>query len=472
MSLQLFLAALRARRRVFLLVLASTLLAAAAASLVLPKSYEASALLLVDAGREEQSLSNALLMPPRERVGYMQTQTDILTSERVARRVVRELRLADDPRLRARFEEQAEGRGSIEHWLTTALRKKLKIETSQSNVIQLRFAAPDPEYAARVVNGFAQAYVDTMLALRVEPTRQAALWFDEQLKSLRANLEQAQERLTRYQREEGIISADERGDVDNARLAELSSELVHAQERTIELRAREQQARGALAAGGLGRLPDVLASEAVRALKADVARGEAALEELATQYGPQHPRYRQRRAENEALRARLDAEAGRVVAGIANQRRQAERRAAELEAALAAQRAHLLGRKEGRNQLAVLTRDVETAQRTYETALQRAVVSQVESRASQTNVVLLNAALPPAKPARPRLALNLLLALAAGTLLGTGLVVLLEMSDRRVHLRSDLAAGLDAPLLGELGAWRPARGRLPSRRAGALPAPG
>ena len=470
MSLQLFFAALRARRRAFLLVLASTVLAAAAVSLALPKSYEARALLLVDATREEQSLSN-VLMPPRERIGYMQTQTDILTSERVARRVVRGLELAQDPALREAFAESG-ATGSIESWLAETLRKKLEVETSQSNVIQLGYASQDPGFSARVVNGFAEAYIDTMLELRVAPTRQAALWFDEQLKSLRANLEDTQERLTRYHRQEGIISADERYDVENGRLTELSSQLVRVQEQVIDLRTRENQARAALGDGGLARLPDVLASEAVRSLKADLARAEAGLEELATQYGPRHPQYLRRSAESRELRARLAAEAGRVVAGIANARRHSERREAQLAAALAAQRARLLELKEGRNQLAVLTRDVETAQRTYETALQRAVVSQVESRASQTNVALLNPAVAPRKPSRPKVVLNIALALAAGTLLGAGLVVLLEMSDRRVHTRGDLIEGTGVALLGELGAWKPARGRLARPSAGALPAPG
>jgi chain length determinant protein EpsF len=464
MSLQLFFAALRARIRAFCLVAGTTVLAAAAVSLALPKSYEARALLLVDATREEQSLSN-VLVPPRERVGYMQTQTDILTSERVARRAVRDLELAQDPALREAFAESG-ATGSIESWIADTLRKKLEVETSQSNVIQLRYAAQDPGFAARVVNGFAQAYVDTMLELRVEPTRQAALWFDEQLKSLRASLEAAQERLTRYHRQQGIISADERSDVENARLADLSAQLVKAEEQVIELRTRARQARAALADGGAERLPEVLASEAVRTLKADLARGAAALEELATQYGPRHPQHRRRAAENAELRARLAAEVERVVAGSAHSRRQAERRAAELHAALQAQRARLLELKEGRNQLAVLARDAETAQRTYETALQRAVVSQVESRASQTNVALLNPAVAPRKPARPKVVLNIALALAAGTLLGAGLVVLLEMFDRRVHTRADLFEASAVPLLGELGAWKPARGRL------ALPAPG
>ena len=45
------------------------------------------------------------------------------------------------------------------------------------------------------------------------------------------------------------------------------------------------------------------------------------------------------------------------------------------------------------NELAVYTRDVETAQRAYDSALQRSTVSKIESRASQTNVALYRQAL-------------------------------------------------------------------------------
>ena len=65
--------------------------------------------------------------------------------------------------------------------------------------------------------------------MRVGPTREAAVWFDEQLKGLRASLENAQAKLTDYHQREGIVSSDERYDVENARLAALSEEATRAQ---------------------------------------------------------------------------------------------------------------------------------------------------------------------------------------------------------------------------------------------------
>jgi uncharacterized protein involved in exopolysaccharide biosynthesis len=141
--------------------------------------------------------------------------------------------------------------------------------------------------------------------------------------------------------------------------------------------------------------------------------------------------------------------------------------------AMAVQRARLLELKENRNEFTVLRRNVESAEKAYDTAMQRQVVSRVESRASQTNVTVLNPAAVPGKPSQPKIALNIALSVVVGTMLGIGIVMLKEMSDRRVRSRGDL--DLEVPLLAVLNAWEPDRNRLlggPSGGARALPSPG
>src|SRR5688572_11419350 len=230
MNLELFLSALRARLGVFVLVLTATIGTAAIVSALIPPAYRATAALLVDV-KDEQSLTSVqrALMMPQERMTYMQTQMDVIMSHKVARKVADELKLADNPKAQEGFAREDTGRGSIEDWLGERLLQSLKVETSQSNIINVSYSSGDPQLAAAIANGFAKAYMDTMLELRVNPTRQAATWFDEQLKTLRANLESAQAKLTDYHRKQGIISSDERGDVATSRLAELSSQLVKAQ---------------------------------------------------------------------------------------------------------------------------------------------------------------------------------------------------------------------------------------------------
>jgi polysaccharide biosynthesis transport protein len=474
-NLYLFFSAMRARFSVFAVLLLVTVLAATAVSLLLPKTFTTTVSLLVDA-KDEQSLSNVLrpLVAPQERISYLQTQMDIINSEKVARKVVQDLDLAYMPAARSPT-GNAENTGvSIEDTLIRNLLENMKVETSQSSVIHVSYSSPDAHLSAAVANGIAKAYIDTMLELRVEPTREAAVWFDEQLKSLRANLEDAQAQLTDYHRRRGIVSADERFDVENTQLEALSEQVSRAREQALQWNTRVQQAREFVGQGGSpDKVPDVLDNPFIQRLKADLLHGEAKLQELATQYGVNHPQYQRQFSENQSLREKLDTEIGKVLVRIDNSAQQSRRQEADTRKAMAAQRAKVLDLKERRNELTVLRRNVESAERAYDTAMQRYVVSRVESRANQTNVTVLNPAVVPNKPSRPRVALNIALSVVVGSMLGIGMVMLMEMFDRRVRSRSDLE--MDVPLLAVLNEWRPTGERLLGRPGGiwpALPKPG
>lgn len=477
MNFELFLSALRARLGLFVLVLLATVAAAAVVSLLIPPAYRATVSLLVDV-RDEQSLSNAqrALMLPQERMTYMQTQIDVITSNKVARKVAQDLKLADNPEARERFAEEDTGRGSIEEWLGEGLLQGLKVETSQSNILTVSYVSGDPELAAAIANGFAKAYMDTMLELRVNPTRQAATWFDEQLKTLRVNLEAAQAKLTDYQRKQGIVASDERNDVAHSRLADLSAQLVKAQGQSFDYLTREERAREFVRGGASpDRLPDVLSNPHIQKLNGELLAGEARLQQLASQYGPNYPLYQRQVSENQALRQQLNSEMSKILSGMENARRQSQQHEQELQRAISAQRSQLLQDKVKRNELAVLTRDVESAQRTYDAALQRSIVSRVESRASEANVNLLAAATAPRRPYRPRIGLNLALAAIVGSILGLGVVIMGELMNRRVRLREDLDLSPEAPLLVVLNARHRGTRQLPGARAGgarALPSPG
>src|SRR5260221_273452 len=78
---------------------------------------------------------------------------------------------------------------------------------------------------ALILNAFAKAYLDTALELRTEPTREAADWFEEQLKGMRTQVTQAQAKVTGFQKEKGIVGADDRMDIEYTRLAEISTQL-------------------------------------------------------------------------------------------------------------------------------------------------------------------------------------------------------------------------------------------------------
>jgi polysaccharide biosynthesis transport protein len=472
MDLNQFLLALRARRKAFAMVMAAVVIAALAVALVVPKRYVSTATILIDA-RDEQSLT-ASRMSPRERAGYIHTQVDLLQSGRVAARVARDLKLAQKPGMREAFEADTGGVGAIDDWIAATLLEKLKVDTSASNVITVTYTAPNAKHAAEVANGFVKAYMATALDLRTEPTREAAEWFEEQLKGLRAEVMQAQTKLASYQKTKGITFPDERADMEGARLAELNTQLLAARNATYDAMTKHRQATELLNSGDTGEIPEVLSNAYVNTVKGDLSRAEARLEEQSQVLGPAHPVYQRTAAEVKGLRDKLVNEMKKVVQGLGNAAEQSRKREQELQQAMAAQQDRVLAMKDYRVDLAVMTRDVESAQRSYDAALARQVAIKVDSKARQTNVALLTPAIEAVRPAHPKVGLIGALSVIVGALLAAAVVYVLEMMDRRVRSRNDLESKLAVPSLGRLSKWQPTGGRLlpaPIRAARALPHP-
>ena len=442
MTFSQFLSVLRARWWVVALVLGLTVATTLVVSLLLPKQYTATASVVVDFKPDPIS---AVMFGGMASPAFMATQVDIITSDRVAQRVVRNLRLNESPQVRQQWLDDTGGEGSIEQWLSALFQRQLDVKPSrESSVINVSYRAPDPRFAAALANAFVQAYIQTALELRVDPARQYAGFFDTRGKEAREAVEKAQSRLSAFQKDNGIVATDERLDVENSRLNELSSQLVALQALASESASRQVQANSAQG----DRLSEVLNNPIVGQLKADINRGEARLQELNTRYGDNHPQVLETKANLAELRTRLDAETRKVTSGVGVTNTINRQREAEIRASLEAQRTKVLRMKAVRDEGLIILREVESAQRAYEQLQQRINQTSLESQTTQSNVNFLTQAEPPLEPSSPRIVLNTLLSIFLGTLLAIGTALLLELRDRRVRNVDDVLASLDLPVIG------------------------
>jgi succinoglycan biosynthesis transport protein ExoP len=441
MNLNQFLAILKARWWVALLVFVLTVGTTLAVSLMLPSQYTASATVVIDVKPDPIAGQYAGMLSP----SYMATQVDVIQSDRVVRRVVRNTKLADNPQVRADWVEATGGQGDIEAWLAARFKPNLEVRPSrESNVLTIAYRAPDPSFAAAMANAFVQAYIDTAIELRVDPARQYSSFFDQRSKEAREALEKAQARVSAFQKEKGIIATDERLDIENARLSELSSQLVMMQALSAESGSRQAQAQGASS----DRIQEVLNSGLISQLKADLGRSEARLQELNSRLGDNHPQVQETQATINSLRARLDTETKRVTGGVGVTATINRQREAGLRASLDAQRAQVLRMKAVRDEGAVLVREMENAQRAYEAVLARLNQTSLESQTTHGNIFVLGRANPPGGASSPKVALNTALSVVIGLLLAVGAVMGLEMIDRRVRAYEDLTGPLGLPVIG------------------------
>ncbi|MEC5218875.1 succinoglycan biosynthesis transport protein ExoP [Actimicrobium sp. GrIS 1.19] len=465
MNFTLFLRILYARRKIILITLAVVVVVTTVVSFLLPKTYKATASLVLNYKGADPV--TGMPLPAQLTPGYMATQVDIINSRSVALKVIDDLKMAEGPAVLQQFSEATQGRGSIRDWLADLILRKIEVVPSrESSVLDINYKAADPQFAAAVANAFASAYQLTSIQLKVEPAKRAAIYINDQIKVLRDNFEAAQKKLSKFQQDNGIVSSDSRIDgidVESARLNELSGQLVAAQAQLIEATSRRSQASGA----GAGESPDVMSNSLIQNLKASLGNAESKFAEVSQRLEKNHPQYLGAKAEVDKLRSELNEQIKAASNSVGNSARIYQQREAEIRAALEKQKIKVLEINRTRDDLKLLRNEVESAQRAYESTTQRFTQTNLEGQSNQTDITILTAAVAPLTPSNPKIQLNILVSIFLGTMLGVGLGLLAELLDRRIRAPEDLVEVLKLPVLGEIN-WNPpkrARFRLFGRNS-------
>jgi len=171
------------------------------------------------------------------------------------------------------------------------------------------------------------------------------------------------------------------------------------------------------------------------------------MQEYGSNLGKNHPQYQRMEAELASLKQQLATEMKTVTSSFTASGNASNAREASLQAAINAQKKKILQLRSERDQLAVLQRDVDAAQASYDSVTRRFNQTNLESQLTQTNVSVLNPAVEPTEPSSPNFKKNITVTLALGLILGGGIAFLLEFLDRRVRSADDLAQMLQFPVL-------------------------
>lgn len=441
MNLNTLLHILWARRATIGVIAGVTLLLAMLFTLLTPKLYMASSDLIIDSKGQDPISGQSL--QTRMMAGYLVTQAEIIRSRNVANKVIDQLKLMSDANVAS---ELGLPDGEIERRkaLLAFLDKGLVVDSErESNVLTISFKTKNPALAAQIADAYAQAYIHTNLELRIEPAKQTARWYDQQLASLRTSLVEKQNALSAYQEKHDILVTSDRLDLESAKLSELSSMLIAAQNERLNNTTRNNQISGTR-----GALPSqALDNPQVQRLSGELAQAQAKLSDLLTRVGENHPQYRQTQGEVDSLNAQLSQALRFINGSVRSSAELSQTREEQLKAELAAQKERVLQFSRNRNELTLLKQEVDNSQAAYDAALARATQTKLESQVALTDISILNTALVPTRPTSPRSAMNLILGTLTGLMLGVAVALCREWMDRRIRNPQDLEQGLGLPVL-------------------------
>jgi len=431
-----------------------------------PKIYEANGKIIVESqGSMERALFNVNYFG--NQTTLITNQVEILKSRHLAEEVVRRLESVpyrDSLKIFQPFEDGTymDFRAQTE-WVMDNLEVSPKKDT---DIIEIKFQAESPFEAARIANVIMETYSSINRDFNRSEFRQLRQFLEKQLEEKGEELRRSEEALKEYREKEKLVSLDEATKELITRLAESQAQLEAAmveldacleQKRTLESQLEERKKN-------LSAEISVSATPLLTELQSEYARlvsEKVTYETLLAQDRIDPAEYQlQLQSINNRLKAlqkRLKEEAQKLAStsmiqdplmvaqdltvkifDVETQIKGLQAKIKALQEVVDNYEYELSRIPTQALELARLTRQMEVDQNTYMLMIQKLEETRISEVGQKENVRILDYAIMPQYPIKPKKKLNLLLGALIGLGLGIGLTFLLEYFDDSIKNPEEL----------------------------------
>lgn len=439
-------AMLAARKALIGVVSVATMAAAVTMSLMLPKTYTASAEIYIEYRGADPILGRQFSAMQDE--SYMATQVDIIKSDDVVRHIIDTTRAMEQPAMRELA--ASKGEAVLRNGLIKAISADLQVVPKRnSRVLELQFSSKDAAFARDALNAAIKGYMEITSKIHSSPAKARQEQYSAQLLALQNEVDRIQGEITAYQQREGIVDADERLDTGARQFADLNGRLLGIQASMGEAATRKRAIQSLVAGGSkVSDIPEISRLEGVRDIRLRLIDVEGRLSEASGVLGPNHPKYRALVADREALLSQLERASSSALQSIEQEERRFAEQATRLQKDIAARQQQLLEMKKHRDVIASYQRQLASAQQVYNAAVARYDEILIQSNVNTPTIAVLQWAEKPVRHSKPNIVNNIIVSIPGGLILGLMCALLLELSYRRVRCAEDLQGSLPVPVLG------------------------
>jgi len=461
------------------LLLTTTLLIAVSLSIaarLIPNSYKAEAVILVDPGKVPESyVKSTATLDAKERLAILQAQ------------------ILSGPQLAAIAGEVGLTRGLSEEAVVAEMTKNVAVEPvtiglpgKDLQAFKISFDSSQAALAARVTNRLASLFIEENLKVREQQVLGTADFFDRELQKAKQDLDEKAQNLAQLRsRFVAALPASQNLHLQALTAAQLE---VRSEIDAIE-RAQQQKVYLQSLATESPSVVDLdrdSGSAGTAGLEDERERLSVDLDQLRTRYGPSYPDVLAKQAEIEDLDKQIKNSEAVVppkpaakqkphnpalesqMAQLDDEIRKHEVRDKELKAQIAYYQSSLETVPGAEQQLSAATNEYSNAEDRYkrleEHKFAADMSSDVETRQKGERFILLDPAQPPEHPYFPNRPLIDGLALGGGLVIGVFLAFARDMMDGTVKTQRELADCVQAPLFAEIP-WFGSLARSRSRRA-------
>ncbi len=453
---------LRRRARIVRNIALGVVALTALALLVWPSSYAPSAVIMLDPRKNNVAdLSQVLSELPTD-PSSVQNQVQILTSRDLAGEVIEQLHLMDDPDFNSALGS------SILHPLSwfappksrqdqftdaiDAFLKHLTVEgIGLSTAVSVTFSAQDPQKAARVTNAIVDAYMDSQLRQKSEVAQQTTAWLVSRIAELGRQVQIAEANVQAYKAANDLTDSGEgTQSLVEQQLATINEQLVDARADLAEKQANYDHITSLVKSGHAADVSQVVSSPLIvqlREQQADAIRAEA---DLASRYGPRHPKRMAAESQQRDLDTKIEQEAQRVAGSVANDVQVARAQVRSLEASLRHAQDEDNTQNLARVRLKALEANAASTRSMYEAFVVRLRETQDQGGITLPDARVISHASVLTRPTSPPRLLLFLASIPAGLLLGLLGALVLERTGLELPARKQAPRARPVPVVGSV----------------------
>jgi succinoglycan biosynthesis transport protein ExoP len=352
----------------------------------------------------------------RNEAQFLATQIGLLSSRTLAERVMRTVGLADDET----FVKGYTNRGDREAASVSKLIANFEVTPLRgSNLILIGYNDPNPARAARVINAYAQGFIDSTLERRYNATAFARQFLQSRLEATRTKLEASERALVAYARSENILSLStvSSGDGKGGGSSSSAQDSLSAQSLVSFNDALSAATRDRIAAEQAYRQAGMTAGAAatsngsIQGLRAQRAGLEADYQQKLGTYRPDFPEMVALSERMKAIDRNIAAETAKVSSGERDTLRAAFQAARGREQELLAQvnsfRSNVLDLRNRGIQYNILQRDLDTNRAIYDALLQRFKEIGTAGGVGESQASIVDGGIVPNAPFTPNVYKNL-----------------------------------------------------------------
>lgn len=406
--------------------------------------YKSVAALEVDPDTPQVQSLNDVYQQPQGDQDALRTQIQILQTDNLAWRTIEQMGLAQNPAFVGIGPADSTDSDARKVQLIKMFQSQLSTDLLPgSRIIRVGFESTDPHLAARIANALVQNYTEYSFRQKYDATREAAGRMEQQLDELKAKVENSQRDLVDYQRKHAMVENSDKQNVIEQRLSQLSLDLTQAQSDRIAKEAIYNRWKSN---------PELVVTASHDDLLHGLQEKQADLHSQYVQaldtYGPNYPKVVRLHREWEEAAAQIAAERQRAIEHYNNDFLAAKDREQLLSEAVAQQKEELGNFNQLLIEHNILKGEFDTNQQLYQKLLERLKDATVTAGLRSTNIHVVDPALPPTGPIRPRTRFNIAAGFFTGLVLGVVLAFVREEADSSLKAPEDVELLLAMPVLG------------------------